>query len=285
MFVCFLCLAFCFALYLLCCFLFLYPRSLKGEGSILFYPCPSFRPSKIFLVAFFSVTWWQKSDIWSQASYRYTILWVAFLDPSDSYFLFADLVGFYTHWTYRYLHIFRHIFLSNYWWQKSDIWSQASYRYMYNMYPISWEAFFDPSDSYFLFAEERGYHRWALAHSSSCCLLFSFSIAKSFFFFFDFHVLFVSFLLQLLIFVCICFHFASTMYIFLFWLPYWPLFVFSSSVSISHSLLLWKRLMVHYHIQCGLCSVCRLYMNLFNFIVYYHNSKIFFIKIYGNNVY
>jgi hypothetical protein len=25
--------------------------------------------------------------------------------------------------------IFRHIFLSNCWWQKSDIWSQASYRY------------------------------------------------------------------------------------------------------------------------------------------------------------
>ena len=33
--------------------------------------------------------------------------------------------------------IFRHIFLSSYWWQKSDIWSQASYRYA-----ISWEAFF-----------------------------------------------------------------------------------------------------------------------------------------------
>jgi hypothetical protein len=45
-------------------------------------------------------------------------------------------------------HIFRHIFLSNYWWQKSDIWSQASYRY-----PISWEAFLDPSDSYFLFGD------------------------------------------------------------------------------------------------------------------------------------
>jgi hypothetical protein len=44
---------------------------------------------------FLSNCWWQKSDIWSQASYRYTILWVAFLDPSDSYFLFADLVGFY----------------------------------------------------------------------------------------------------------------------------------------------------------------------------------------------
>jgi hypothetical protein len=83
------------------------------------------------------------------------------LDPSDSYFLFADLVGFYTHWTY--MHIFRHIFLSNYWWQRSGIWSQASYRY-----PISWEAFFDPSGSYFLFVEERGYHKWALAHSSSC---------------------------------------------------------------------------------------------------------------------
>jgi hypothetical protein len=50
-----------------------------------------------------------------------------FLDPSDSYFLFADLVGCYTHWTY--MHIFRHIFLSNYWWQRSDIRSQASYRY------------------------------------------------------------------------------------------------------------------------------------------------------------
>jgi hypothetical protein len=61
------------------------------------------------------------------------------------------------------MHNFRRIFLSNYWWQKSDVWSQASYRY-----PILWEAFFDPSDSYFLFVEERGYHRWALAHSSSC---------------------------------------------------------------------------------------------------------------------
>jgi hypothetical protein len=82
----------------------------------------------------------------------------AFLDPSDSYFLFAALVGFYKHLTY--MHIFRGIFLSKYWWQRSDIWSQALYRYH-----ISWEVFFDPSDSYFLFAEERGYHKWALAHS------------------------------------------------------------------------------------------------------------------------
>jgi hypothetical protein len=114
----------------------------------------------IFHHIFLSNYWWQESDIWSQASYRYAILWEAFLDPSDSYFLFADLVGFYTHWTY--MHIFSHTFLSNYWWQRSDIWSQASYRY-----PISWKA----SDSYFLFAEERGYHKWALAHSSSCWFL------------------------------------------------------------------------------------------------------------------
>jgi hypothetical protein len=38
-------------------------------------------------------------------------------------------------------------------------------------YPISWEAFLNPLDSYFLFAEELGYHRWALAHSSSCFLI------------------------------------------------------------------------------------------------------------------
>ena len=46
------------------------------------------------------------------------------------------------------MHICRRIFLSIYWWQESDIWSQASYRY-----PISWEAFLDPLDSYFLFAD------------------------------------------------------------------------------------------------------------------------------------
>ena len=118
----------------------------------------------IFRHIFLSNYWWQRSNIWPQASYRYPITWEAFLYPSDSYFLFADFVDFYTHWTYiLYVPIFSHIFLSNYWWQKSDIWSQAS-----NRYPISWEAFLDPSDSYFRFAEERGYHKWALAHSSSC---------------------------------------------------------------------------------------------------------------------
>jgi hypothetical protein len=54
----------------------------------------------IFRRIFLSNYWWQKSDIWSQASYRYPISWEAFLDPSDSYFLFADFVDFYTHLTY-----------------------------------------------------------------------------------------------------------------------------------------------------------------------------------------
>ena len=80
--------------------------------------------------------------------------WEEYVGPES---MIVDTLGVYC------MLIFRHIFLSNYWWQKSDIWSQASYRY-----PISWEAFFDQSDSYFLFAKERGYHRWALAHSSSC---------------------------------------------------------------------------------------------------------------------
>jgi hypothetical protein len=42
----------------------------------------------------------------------------------------------------------------------------------FTRYHILWETFLDPSDSYFLFAEERGYHKWALAHSSSCFTCF-----------------------------------------------------------------------------------------------------------------
>jgi hypothetical protein len=41
-----------------------------------------------------------KNQLRSQASYRYPISWEAFLDPLDSYFLFADFVDFYTHLTY-----------------------------------------------------------------------------------------------------------------------------------------------------------------------------------------
>ena len=116
----------------------------------------------IFRHIFLSNYWWQRSDMWSQASYRYAILWESFLDPSDSYFLFADFVDFYTHWTYILYNmpIFSRIFLNNYWWQKSDIWSQASYRYS-----ISWEAFLDPSDSYFLFADLVSFYtHWTYMH-------------------------------------------------------------------------------------------------------------------------
>jgi hypothetical protein len=93
-----------------------------------------------------------KGPSWSCGSWIYNYLcnqclswlmrvWTSFMARCTRYNI-ADLVDFYTHWTYML------IFLSNYWWQKSDIWSQASYRY-----PISWEAFFDPSDSYFLYAD------------------------------------------------------------------------------------------------------------------------------------
>jgi hypothetical protein len=94
-------------------FCFYTPTPQRGRGV---YCCTSVRLSvqDIFRHIFLNNCWWQKSNIWSQASYRYTILWVAFLDPSDSYFLFVDLVGFYTHWTYLYMPIFSHIFLSNY---------------------------------------------------------------------------------------------------------------------------------------------------------------------------
>jgi len=88
----------------------LYPCSTRGGYTVL-----PLSVQDIFRRIFLSNYWWQKSDIWSQASYRYAILLEAFLDPSDSYFLFADLVGFYTHWTYM-----------------------------------------------------QGYHKWASAHSSSC---------------------------------------------------------------------------------------------------------------------
>jgi hypothetical protein len=61
-----------------------HPRSPKEEGGILFYLCPSVVPSvqDIFRHIFLINYRWQKSDIWSQASYRYPILWEAFFGPS-----------------------------------------------------------------------------------------------------------------------------------------------------------------------------------------------------------
>jgi hypothetical protein len=92
-----------------------------------------------------------------------------------------------------------------------------------------------------------------------CCCLFCFilfcSVSSLLF-------SFVSSFPSLLLYAHICLSGFSFVFISWFWLQYWYLFVFSSSVYISLSLLLWKRLMVHYHIQCGLCSVRRPYINL-----------------------
>jgi hypothetical protein len=140
----------------------------------------------IFRCIFLINYWWQKSDIWSQASYRYAILWEVLLDPIQnvcSMCIKINKVGKqeigiwwiqkrlpryevliwnlwpnirslpYTLNIHLYMHIFRPIFLSNCWWQESDIWSQASYRYA-----ILWEVLLDPSDSYFPFADFVGFY-------------------------------------------------------------------------------------------------------------------------------
>ena len=73
---------------------FIIPPLPEGGGGYTVLPLSV---QDIFRRIFLSNCGWQKFDIWSQASYRYTILWVAFLNPSDSYFLFADFVDFYTH--------------------------------------------------------------------------------------------------------------------------------------------------------------------------------------------
>ena len=78
------------------CLVFIPPLP-KGEGVYCF---TSVRSSKIFFVAFFSVTVDGRNLIFGHKRHigiPYCGYPVAFLDPSDSYFLFADLVGFYTH--------------------------------------------------------------------------------------------------------------------------------------------------------------------------------------------
>jgi hypothetical protein len=119
-------------------FIFVPPLPKGGGG----YTVLTLSVQDIFRRIFLSNCWLQKSDIWSQASYRYTILWVAFLDLSDSYFLFADLVDFYTHiCTFFSANIDgRNLIFGH----KLHIPCR---------YPISWEAFLDPSDSHFLFVD------------------------------------------------------------------------------------------------------------------------------------
>ena len=138
-------------------FLFFISPLPEEGGGILFYLCPSVRPryfsshfSQLLLMA--EIWYLVTSVIYKKC--MCTILWVAFLDPSDSYFLFADLVVFYAHFS---SHFSQQLLMAEIWYLVTSF--------------ISWEAFFDPSDSYFLFAEERGYHKWALAHSSSCLFM------------------------------------------------------------------------------------------------------------------
>ena len=98
---------------------FLTPRSPAGEGVYCFtsvrpsvrpsirpsfrpsfHPSvlPSFRPSNIFFVAFFSATIDGRNLIFDHKLHiGMSYCGQRFLDPSDSYFLFADLVVFYTH--------------------------------------------------------------------------------------------------------------------------------------------------------------------------------------------
>jgi hypothetical protein len=129
----------------------------KGEGSILFYLCPSVQD--IFRRIFLSNYWCQISDIWSQASYRYAILWETFLDPSDQNRQtgsrnLTDPKTLPTLWyTYMTLVTKYQISAINSYWKKCDEkylgrTEGRSYRYT-----IMWVAFLDPSDSYFLFAD------------------------------------------------------------------------------------------------------------------------------------
>ena len=131
------------------------PRSPKGGGVYCF---TSVRPSKIFFVAFFSVTVDGRNLIFGHKRHIVRSVFgpIRFLLPVCRLCWFL-----YTLNIQMYMFIFRCIFLSNYWWQKSDIWSQASYRY-----PISWEACLDPSDSYFLFTDLVGFYtHWTYTYT------------------------------------------------------------------------------------------------------------------------
>jgi hypothetical protein len=62
-------------------------------------------------------------------------MWEAFLYPSDSCFLFANFLNFYTHLTYIvYMHIFHHIFLSNYWWQSRNLTGPKTFPTIWHTY-------------------------------------------------------------------------------------------------------------------------------------------------------
>ena len=131
----------------------LYPRSPKGEGGILFYLCPSFRPSKIFFVAYFSITVDGRNLIFSHKRhiglpYCGQRFWTHQIPTSCLPILLI------------FIHI-EHIcsFFVAFFSATIDGRNLIFGHKLHICTPISWEAFLDPSDSYFLFAEERGYHR------------------------------------------------------------------------------------------------------------------------------
>jgi hypothetical protein len=81
----------------------------------------------------------------------YAILWEVSLDPSDSYFLFADFVDFYTFCIYPFLVTF---FLAT-----IDGRNLIFGHKLHIGTPYRGKRFLTRQDSYFLFAEERGYHK------------------------------------------------------------------------------------------------------------------------------
>jgi hypothetical protein len=132
--------------------LFIIPPLPEGGGGYTVLPL-SVLPSKIFFITLFSVTVDGRDLIFGHklhigTPYRGKHFWTHQIPTSclPTLLIFIHI---------EHMLIFRRIFLSNYW--------------------------LDPSESYFLFAEEQGYHKWALAHSSSCFPLSAFD--KIFFLF------------------------------------------------------------------------------------------------------
>ena len=98
-----------------------------GEG-ILFYLCPSVLPK------YFSSHFSQQllmAEIWYLVTSFTSVCHIVGSVFGTIRFLLPVCR---LSWFLSTLNIYMHIFLNNYWWQKSGIWSQASYRYL-----ISWE--------------------------------------------------------------------------------------------------------------------------------------------------
>jgi hypothetical protein len=122
---------------------------------ILFYLCPSFRlsfrPSQYIFrrnktESYYYLSWLDKLKCyWKKWEMKTRKMHAPARTPKSSNKVNCELMlTFYLCPSFRLSfrpsqYIFRRIFLSNYWLQKSF---------------ISWEAFMDPSDSYFLFAEQ-----------------------------------------------------------------------------------------------------------------------------------